>query len=75
MIVRCKKTDWEAGSLRLADVAYFKDKVFEELNERGVYWLSRLPARAGVWQNEHVIHVLDWLKPQEAPGIDHRWWS
>ena len=65
-----QKTDLEAGSLRLADVAYFKVKVFEELNERGVYWLSRLPARAGVWQNEHVIHVLDWLKQQETDCID-----
>ena len=65
-----QKTDLSAGSLRLADVAYFKVKVFEELNERQVFWLSRLPARVGIWQGEKVIHVLDWLKQQEGNEID-----
>jgi hypothetical protein len=65
-----QKTDLPAGSLRLADVAYFKVKVFEELNERKVFWLSRLPARVGIWQGEKVIHVLDWLKQQEGDEID-----
>lgn len=62
----------EAGSLRLADVAYFKVKVFEELNKRGVYWLSRLPARVGIWQDDKVIHVLDWLMQQNTDDIDQR---
>lgn len=65
-------TALEAGSLRLADVAYFKVKVFEELNERGVYWLSRLPARVGIWQDDKVIHVLDWLMQQNTDDIDQR---
>jgi hypothetical protein len=63
-------TALEAGSLRLADVAYFKIKVFEELNDRGVYWLSRLPARVGIWQNDQVIHILDWLQLQGTDCID-----
>jgi hypothetical protein len=65
-----QKTDLPAGSLRLGDVAYFKVKIFEELNERQVFWLSRLPARVGIWQGEKVIHVLDWLKQQEGAEID-----
>lgn len=65
-----QKTDLPAGSLRLADVAYFKVKVFEELNEHQVFWLSRLPARVGIWQGEKVIHVLDWLKEQQQDEID-----
>jgi hypothetical protein len=40
--------DLPAGSLRLADLGYFKVKVFEQLDCRGVWWVSRLPARA-IW--------------------------
>lgn len=65
-----QKTELAAGSLRLADLAYFKIKVFEELNQRGVYWLSRLPVRAGIWSGQRVIHVLEWLKQQASAGID-----
>lgn len=67
-----QKLDLPAGSLRLADVAYFKVTVFEELNVRGVSWLSRLPARVGIWTGENVIHVLEWLKQQEGDCIDRR---
>jgi len=63
-------TELESGSLRLADVAYFKVKTFKELNERGVYCLSRLPARVGMWQDDQVIHILDWLQHQEDEIID-----
>jgi hypothetical protein len=52
------------------ELAYFKVKVFEELNERKVFWLSRLPARVGIWQDEKVIHVLDGLKQQQGDAID-----
>lgn len=65
-------TDLEAGSLRLADVAYFKVKVFEDFNERDVYWLSRLPARVGVWEDDEVVHILEWLQAQEADTIDQQ---
>ena len=62
--------DLPAGSLRLADLGYFKVKVFEQLNRQGVWWVSRLPARVGIWQNDHVVHVLDWLKQHDSMGID-----
>jgi hypothetical protein len=50
-----------AGSLRLADVGYFKVKVFEQLNQQSVWWLTRLPARAGIWVGQHGVHVATWL--------------
>lgn len=50
-----------AGSLRLADVGYFKVKVFETLNERSVWWLTRLPAHTGIWVDKRVVNVATWL--------------
>ena len=58
------------GSLRLADLGYFKVKVFEQLNKQGVWWVSRLPARSGIWQGEQVVHLAKWLKKQENVCID-----
>lgn len=58
------------GSLRLADLGYFKVKVFEQLNEQGVWWVSRLPARAGIWQDERVIHLAHWLAQQTQDEVD-----
>ena len=62
--------DLPAGSLRLADLGYFKVKVFEQLNAQGVWWVSRLPARAGIWQDDGVMHVLTWLAQQAGDRID-----
>lgn len=64
--------DLPRGSLRLADLGYFKVKVFQELNEQGVWWVSRLPARAGIWQTqvEHVIHVAQWLEQCDEDCVD-----
>ena len=59
-----------AGSLRLADVGYFKVKVFEQLNRQGVWWVSRLPARVGIWQDTHLMHLADWLNQQDSACID-----
>ena len=59
-----------AGSLRLADLGYFKVKVFEQLNRQGVWWVSRLPARVGIWQDTHVMHLADWLNQQNSTCID-----
>jgi hypothetical protein len=64
--------DFPRGSLRLADLGYFKVKVFEHLNQQGVWWVSRLPARAGIWhkQDDHVIHITQWLKQWDRDCID-----
>lgn len=62
--------DLPAGSLRLADVGYFKVSIFEQLNQKGVWWLSRLPARVGIWVGETVQHVFDWIIQQKNDIID-----
>ena len=59
-----------AGSLRLADLGYFKVKVFEQLNQQGSWWVSRLPARAGIWQDDGVVSLLSWLVNQPNGLID-----
>lgn len=63
-------TELPAGSLRLADLGYFKVGVFETLNARGVAWVSRLPARVGIWVDGKVTHVLDWLNAQGGDHLD-----
>lgn len=59
-----------SGSLRLADIGYFKVKVFQSLNQRGVYWITRLPARVGIWMNERSVHFATWLKQQSGDYLD-----
>lgn len=59
-----------AGSLRLADLGYFKVNVFKPLDEHGIYWVSRLPARAGIWHDGQLIHAVHWLARQAADCVD-----
>src|SRR6185436_7524818 len=54
------------GSLRLADIGYFKVSVFEQLNKSGVFWVSRVPARVGFWTGEKVIHLSTWLEQAQS---------
>lgn len=56
-----QRVDLPAGSLRLADTAYFKVRVLEALNARGVWWLTRLPARVGLWQDQRLVDLATWL--------------
>lgn len=65
-----QSVDLPAGSLRLADVGYFKVNIFEQLNQKEVWWLSRLPARVGIWVGEKVQHVFDWLAQHKGDTID-----
>lgn len=58
------------GSLRLADLGYFKVKVFEQLEAQAVWWVSRVPARAGIWVGDHVIHLARWLADQNEDCVD-----
>lgn len=62
--------DLPTGSLRLADVGYFKVKVLEQLTDRGVKWLSRLPARVGIWMDDQVVHPAFWLNKQACDRVD-----
>lgn len=55
-----------SGSLRLADLGYFKVNILKQLDTEKVWWVSRLPARVGVWQGEQVIHAAHWLSQYPA---------
>lgn len=58
------------GSLRLADVGYFKVKIFEQLNASKVFWVSRVPARVGIWTDETVMQLATWLAQVKTERID-----
>ena len=62
--------DLPVGSIRLADIGYFKVEVFEQLNAGGVFWVSRVPARAGFWTGEQVIHLATWLQQAQGDTLD-----
>lgn len=59
-----------SGSLRLADLGYFKVAVFQQLEAQQVWWVSRLPARAGIWTGEQVVHVARWLAQSANECVD-----
>jgi len=59
-----------SGSLRLADLGYFKVNVLEQLDTQKVWWVSRLPARAGIWEGEQVVHAANWLTRYAGEGVD-----
>lgn len=63
-------TDLPRGALRLADTGYFKVTVFQDLNQRGVAWVARIPARVGVWHTGRVVSLAPWLARQEQAVID-----
>lgn len=59
-----------AGSLRLADLGYFKVAVFQQLEAQQVWWVSRLPAHAGIWTGKQVVHLAHWLAQSADACID-----
>ena len=59
-----------SGSLRLADTGYFKVANLEQLSQRGVWWVTRLPLRVGIWQQDQVQHLADFLAQQTADVVD-----
>ena len=63
-------TDLPCGALRLADTGYFKVAVFQDLNQREVAWVARIPARVGVWHAERVVSLATWLAHQGQAVID-----
>jgi len=58
------------GSLRLADVGYFKVDHYQQLSQQGVWWVTRLPVRVGIWQQDHVHHLADFLAQHRAAVVD-----
>lgn len=65
-----QRSDLPVGSLRLADTAYFKVETLKHLSQQGVWWVSRLPARVGLWQDDHIQHCADFLAQQTADVVD-----
>jgi hypothetical protein len=63
-------TDLPRGALRLADTGYFKVTAFQDLNQREVAWVARIPASVGVWHADHVVSLATWLAHQEQAVID-----
>ena len=62
--------DLPKNSLWLADMGYFKVANFKQLTQQGVWWLSRLPARVGLWDGEKVQHITAFLGQQTSDCID-----
>lgn len=58
--------DLPADSLSLADIGYFKVANFKRLSQQGVWWLTRLPVRVGIWQQGKVQHITEFLA--QHPG-------
>jgi hypothetical protein len=58
------------GSLHLADIGYFKVANFRDLSQRGVWWLSRLPARVGIWDGLKLQELSDFLAQQTSDIVD-----
>lgn len=62
--------DLPFGSLRLADTGYFKVTHLQHLSQQGVWWVTRLPARVGIWQHDQVQHLTQFLAQQTADVVD-----
>lgn len=65
-----QRTEFPEQSLRLADLGYFKVRVFKELDQSGVKWVSRVIARAGIYEGGRVVHLAEWLAQQEGHQVD-----
>jgi hypothetical protein len=57
-------------ALHLADTGYFKVDLFRQLGQHGSYWLTRVPARVGVWVKGQVVPLATWLAQQGQERID-----
>lgn len=62
------------GTLEIADLGFFDTDRFQTHNQRGVWWLTRLPARISVrpMNSDEWVELADWLKQQGRAGVD-RW--
>jgi len=59
------------GTLRVADLAYFNLQTFADLNEQGVYWLSRVPPGTRVVDAQGRSQSLaEFLAQQTGESVD-----
>jgi hypothetical protein len=60
------------GTLEIADLGFFDTDRFRTHNRRGVWWLTRLPARISVREKDHAwVELADWLKQLRKTRVDH----
>ena len=65
--------DLPAGALHIADLGFFDSAIVADFSKRGVYWLTRLPARVSVRPPSGAWQELAWfLRDLDRRGID-RW--
>lgn len=63
--------DLPRGALRLADNGYFDLKHLQRLSERGVGWLTRIPAQVRLWDEAGGCWTLAaWLSAQTHETVD-----
>lgn len=67
---RVQRTNLPPKALHLADTGYFKTRLFSHLDQQGTYWLTRVPARVGVWVNDQIMPLATWLSEQASDRID-----
>lgn len=59
------------GALRLADIGYFDLPSLRQLDEGGVYWMTRIPAQVKVVsQDGQPWNLTAWLEAQKCDQID-----
>jgi hypothetical protein len=60
-----------AGALHIGDLGFFDGDYLADLTGRGVYWLTRLPARVGVRPDDGDWQELaPWLRGLKRRGVD-----
>lgn len=65
------RADPQAGSLRLADLAYFDLRLMRDFNEKCAYWITRVKSSTRVVDNlGNKLTILEFLKAQKSERID-----
>ncbi len=63
----------EAGSLRLADMAYFDLRLMRQIDEKRAYWITRVKSTTKVIDSSgNKSTILEFLKAQKSETIDTR---
>jgi hypothetical protein len=66
-----QREDFPEGALRLADSGFFDLKHFQRLGQRGVGWLTRVPAHVRLWDEGGACWTLAaWLAAQTGATVD-----
>lgn len=66
--------DLPAGALRLADTGYFALDHFDQLSQRGVWWVTRVPAKTRLWDaHDQKWTLSQWLKQHAQAGWYDGW--